>query len=333
MAKKSNSAKKTSKPKSKTRSAKERAASAQQDADEDEIHSEDENEEVEELETPDISREPGLGEDTLAIYLQEISKYDLLTREEEHELAIQAKNGDEDAFNHLIRSNLRYVVSVANRYKGFGLSLEDLINEGNIGLIHAIRRFDPDRGVKLITYAVWWIRQSIMHAIADHTGTVRLPIKQAGLMHKISAAYRKLRQDLDREATTEELAEYLEMKVEDIENVMRVYRTYLSLDAPISKDDETSYIDMLEEQDAVTAEENLFQHSLEEEIEYLLDDLEPREREIIRLRFGFDGEPMTLEDIGQRIGLSRERIRQIEKKVIRRFRARAKNKTLLDYLR
>lgn len=276
---------------------------------------------------------PSLGEDTLAIYLQEISKYDLLTREEEHELAVRSQKGDEKALNKLIRSNLRYVVSVANRYKGFGLSLEDLINEGNIGLIHAIRRFDPDRGVKLITYAVWWIRQSIMHSIADHTGTVRLPIKQAGLMHKIRITYRNLRQEFGREATPEELSERLNIKSEDIENVMRVYRTYLSLDAPISKDDETSYMDMLEEKDAVTAEENLFQHSLEEEIEYLLEDLEPREREIIRLRFGFDGDPMTLEEIGQKIGLSRERIRQIEKKVIRRFRARAKNKTLLDYLR
>ncbi len=276
---------------------------------------------------------PSLGEDTLAIYLQEISKYDLLTREEEHELAVKSQKGDEGALNKLIRSNLRYVVSVANRYKGFGLSLEDLINEGNIGLIHAIRRFDPDRGVKLITYAVWWIRQSIMHSIADHTGTVRLPIKQAGLMHKIRITYRNLRQELGREATPEEISERLNIKSEDIENVMRVYRTYLSLDAPISKDDETSYMDMLEEKDAVTAEENLFQHSLEEEIEYLLEDLEPREREIIRLRFGFDGDPMTLEEIGQKIGLSRERIRQIEKKVIRRFRARAKNKTLLDFLR
>jgi RNA polymerase primary sigma factor len=279
------------------------------------------------------AKEPSLGEDTLAIYLQEISKYDLLTREEEHDLATKAQKGDEEAFNKLIRSNLRYVVSVANRYKGFGISLEDLINEGNIGLIHAIRRFDPERGVKLITYAVWWIRQSIMHSIADHTGTVRLPIKQAGVMHKISTAYRKLRQELGREGTSEELANHLQMKEEEIENVMRVYRTYLSLDSPISKDDETSYIDMLEEKDALTAEDSLFQHSLETEIEFLLEDLEPREREIIRLRFGFDGDPMTLEDIGQKIGLSRERIRQIEKKVIRRFRARAKNKTLLDYLR
>jgi RNA polymerase primary sigma factor len=282
---------------------------------------------------PVKASDPSLGEDTLSIYLHELGKYDILSREDEHEYAVKVKNGSEEAFNHLVRSNLRYVVSVANRYKGFGLSLEDLINEGNIGLIHAIRRFDPDRGVKLITYAVWWIRQSIMHAIAAHTGTVRLPIKQAGLMHKISSTYRTLRQELGREATTEELAERLQIKMGDIENVMRVYRTYLSLDAPISEGDETSYLDMLEEKDAVSAEENLFQHSMEDEIDELLRDLEPREKEIIRMRFGFDGDPMTLEEIGRKIGLSRERIRQIEKKVIRRFRARAKNKTLLDYLR
>ncbi len=282
---------------------------------------------------PVKASDPSLGEDTLSIYLHELGKYDVLSREDEHEYAVKVKNGSEEAFNHLVRSNLRYVVSVANRYKGLGLSLEDLINEGNIGLIHAIRRFDPDRGVKLITYAVWWIRQSIMHAIADQTGTVRLPIKQAGLMHKISSTYRTLRQELGREATTEELAERLQVKMGDIENVMRVYRTYLSLDAPISDGGETSYLDMLEEKDAVSAEENLFQHSMEDDIDELLRDLEPREKEIIRMRFGFDGDPMTLEEIGRKIGLSRERIRQIEKKVFRRFRARAKNKTLLDYLR
>ncbi len=282
---------------------------------------------------PVKASDPSLGEDTLSIYLHELGKYDVLSREDEHEYAVKVKNGSEEAFNHLVRSNLRYVVSVANRYKGLGLSLEDLINEGNIGLIHAIRRFDPDRGVKLITYAVWWIRQGIMHAIADQTGTVRLPIKQAGLMHKISSTYRTLRQELGREATTEELAERLQVKMGDIENVMRVYRTYLSLDAPISDGGETSYLDMLEEKDAVSAEENLFQHSMEDDIDELLRDLEPREKEIIRMRFGFDGDPMTLEEIGRKIGLSRERIRQIEKKVFRRFRARAKNKTLLDYLR
>lgn len=284
----------------------------------------------------EMEREPASqprSEDTLAIYLREIGQYPILTREEEHELAVRAKDGDMEAFNRLVRCNLRYVVSVANRYKGFGLSLEDLINEGNIGLIHAIRRFDPYRGVKLITYAVWWIRQSIMHAIADHTGTVRLPIKQAGLIHKIGQTYQRLRQEMDREPSSEELAEGLNMKMDDVENILRVHRNYLSLDTPIAGSEETSYLDLLEAKDVLTAEDNLVQHSLEEEIEDLLAGLDPREREIIRLRFGFDGDPMTLEEIGQRIGLSRERIRQIEKKIIRRFRARAKNKPLLDYLR
>ena len=282
---------------------------------------------------PPNAQEPSLGEDTLSIYLHELGQYDVLTREAEHEFAVKSQAGDEEAFNHLVRSNLRYVVSVANRYKGFGLSLEDLINEGNIGLIHAIKRFDPERGVKLITYAVWWIRQSIMHSIADHTGTVRLPIQQAGMIHKISSTHRALRQEFGRDATEEELSEKLQLKATDIENVMRVYRRYLSLDAPISESDETSYLDMLEEKNATSAEENVFQHSLEDEIGELLADLEPREKEIIRMRYGFDGDPMTLEEIGNKVGLSRERIRQIEKKVIRRFRARAKNKTLLDYLR
>ncbi len=277
---------------------------------------------------------PHPSEDNLSIYLREIRKNSLLDREMEHELAIKARDeNDEEAFNKLVQSNLRYVVSVANRYKGFGLPLEDLINEGNIGLIHAVRRFDPDRGVKLITYAVWWIRQSIMRILADHAGTVRLPIKQAGLMRKIGIAHQTLRQRLDRDATTDEISSFLNLKTEDVENVMRVYRTYLSLDAPISIDDETNYIELLEEENAISAEENLFQHALEDEIEDLLQGLDPREREIIRMRFGFDGEPMTFEEIGHKIGLSRERIRQIEKKSIHLFRTRARSKTLLDFLR
>jgi RNA polymerase primary sigma factor len=331
MVKKNTSPKKTKRPK--TAKKKKKPASKPPEQVTDPINSGDFEDAVLPKINPVKASDPSLGEDTLSIYLHELGKYDVLSREDEHEYAVKVKNGSEEAFNHLVRSNLRYVVSVANRYKGLGLSLEDLINEGNIGLIHAIRRFDPDRGVKLITYAVWWIRQGIMHAIADQTGTVRLPIKQAGLMHKISSTYRTLRQELGREATTEELAERLQVKMGDIENVMRVYRTYLSLDAPISDGGETSYLDMLEEKDAVSAEENLFQHSMEDDIDELLRDLEPREKEIIRMRFGFDGDPMTLEEIGRKIGLSRERIRQIEKKVFRRFRARAKNKTLLDYLR
>ncbi len=277
---------------------------------------------------------PYPSEDNLSIYLREIRKYSLLDRETEHKLAIKARDeNDEEAFNKLVRSNLRYVVSVANRYKGFGLPLEDLINEGNIGLIHAVRRFDPNRGVKLISYAVWWIRQSIMHILADHAGTVRLPIKQAGLMHKIRSAHQTLRQQFGRDATMGEISSFLKMKIEDVENVMRVCRTYLSLDAPISVNDETNYIELLEEENTISAEENLFQHALEDEIEDLLQGLDSRERAIIRMRFGFDGEPMTLEEIGHEIGLSRERIRQIEKKSIHLFRARARNKTLLDFLR
>ncbi len=270
--------------------------------------------------------------DTLSLYLRDIGAHPVLTRDEEHAMALAAREGDEDAFNKLVRSNLRYVVSVANRYKNFGLSLEDLINEGNIGLINAIKRFDPQRGVKLITYAVWWIRQSIMHALADQRSTVRLPVKQAGLLHKISITYEKLRQEFGREPETSELSERLDMKVADIEKLIRMNRNYLSLDAAVSPDDDTSYLDLLEEQSAVSVEENVVQHSLEEEVEDLLAELDPRERDIIRMRYGFDGEAMTLEEIGSKLGLSRERIRQIEKKVISRFRAEASHQMLHDFL-
>ena len=270
--------------------------------------------------------------DTLSLYMRNIGAHPILTREEEHALALSARAGDEKAFNKLVRSNLRYVVSVANRYKNLGLSLEDLINEGNIGLINAIKRFEPERGVKLITYAVWWIRQSIMHILADQRNTVRLPVKQAGLLHKISITYEKLRQEFKREPTTSELSERLEMKVADIEKLVRANRSYLSLDAAVSPDDDTSYLDLLEEQSAVSAEDNAVQHSLEEEVEDLLAELDPRERDIIRMRYGFDGEAMTLEEIGHKLSLSRERIRQIEKKVINRFRSHASNQTLHDFL-
>lgn len=270
--------------------------------------------------------------DTLSLYLRNIGSHPILTRDEEHALALASSEGDEKAFNKLVRSNLRYVVNVANRYKGFGLSLEDLINEGNIGLINAIKRFDPERGVKLITYAVWWIRQSIMHALANQRSTVRLPVKQAGLLHKISIMYEKLRQEFRREPTTFELSERLNIKVADIEKLIRVNRKYLSLDATVSPDDDTSYLDLLEEQSAASVEENVVQHSLEEEVEDLLAELDPRERDIIRMRYGFDGEAMTLEEIGNKLGLSRERIRQIEKKVINRFRAEGSHQTLHDFL-
>jgi RNA polymerase primary sigma factor len=234
--------------------------------------------------------------------------------------------------DRLIRSNLKYVVSVANKYKGCGLSLLDLVNEGNIGLIQAARRFDPDKGVKFITYAVWWIRQAIMHALAEQAGTVRLPIKQAGKLYRIGEKYQELKQARGREPTTEELASELDQSAEEIDSIMRVYRSYLSLDAPITEGDETSYIDLLESKDMPSVEDHLVRSSLAKEIDHLLKELPVREEQILRMRFGFEGEPMTLEQIGKRIGLSRERIRQIEKKAKRRLRARARVKALRDYL-
>lgn len=288
---------------------------------------------------PDVPGDPEGAEpadstaaDILSMYMRDIGAHPVLTRAEERALALRARKGDEDAFGQLVRSNLRYVVSVAKRYRHFGLSLEDLINEGNIGLIHAIRRFDPDKGVKLITYAIWWIRQSIMHAMADQKNTVRLPVKQAGLLHKISITHERLRQELRREPTMSELADQLDVKAADICKLMRANQHCLSLDAAVSPDDDTSYLDLLEEQNAVSVEESAARHSLEEEVEDLLQELDPREREIIRMRYGFDGEAMTLEEIGRKLGLSRERVRQIEKKVIQRFRAQGSRQTLHDFL-
>ena len=280
----------------------------------------------------DKGKSPSSTADTLSLYMKNIGTHPILKRDEEQALAIAAREGDKEAFNTLVRSNLRYVVSVANRYKGFGLSLEDLINEGNIGLINAIKRFKPERGVKLITYAVWWIRQSIMHALADQSSTVRLPVKQAGLLHKISIMHENLRQEFKREPTTSELSERLNIKMADIEKLIRANRNYFSLDATVSPDDDTRYLDLLEEPNAVSVEENVVQHSLAEEVEDLLAELDPKEREIIRMRYGFDGEAMTLEEIGSKLGLSRERIRQIEKKVINRFRSEGSHEMLHDFL-
>ncbi|MFQ5912028.1 MAG: RNA polymerase sigma factor RpoD/SigA [Nitrospinota bacterium] len=270
--------------------------------------------------------------DSLSSYLKEIRNIPVLSREEERALAQEMIKGKKEARDRLIRSNLKYVVSVANKYKGCGLSLLDLINEGNIGLIQAAKRFDPDKGVKFITYAVWWIRQSIMHALAEQSGTVRLPIKQAGKLYKIGEKFQQLKQAHGREPTTAELAKELDQTEEEIDSILRVYRSSLSLDAPISDGDDTRYLDLLESKDMPSVEEDLARSSLAREVNALLKELSPREQAILRMRFGFDGEPMTLEEIGKKIGLSRERIRQIETKAKRRLRARARMKTLHDYL-
>ncbi|HUU49744.1 MAG TPA: RNA polymerase sigma factor RpoD/SigA [Nitrospinota bacterium] len=270
--------------------------------------------------------------DSLNAYLKKIRNIPLLTREEEKVLGQKIQKGDEQSLNELIRRNLKYVVSVANKYKGCGMSLLDLINEGNIGLIQAAKRFDPSRGFKFITYAVWWIRQAIMHALAEQSGTVRLPIKQAGILYKIGEKYQEIFQNEGKEATPEELAKELNIPQKQIELILRVYRTYLSLNAPIRDDEDTSYIELMESSNTSSIEDSLIKSSLSREIEELLKELPEREEKILRLRFGFEGKPYTLEQIGKMMNLSRERIRQIEKRAKSRLLARKKTRALKDYL-
>lgn len=270
--------------------------------------------------------------DSLHAYLKKIEKIPLLTREEEVDLATQAQSGDQEALDRLIRSNLRYVVSVARKYIGCGLSLADLINEGNIGLIQAAKRFDPTRGVKFITYAVWWIRQAIMHALAEQGGTVRLPLKQMGTLHKIAESYRQYIHRTGVEPSSTELGKELDLPPEEVETILRVYRSYLSLDAPISNDGDVSHLDLLQSNSLPSVEETYIKSTLTEEINELLGQIPGREQQILRLRFGFDDEPKTLEEIGKMLGLSRERVRQIEKRAKDLLRAKAKTKALKDYL-
>ena len=267
--------------------------------------------------------------DPLWAYLKDISSIKPLSGKEEK---ILAAKGDQKSLNELVKRNLKYVVSVANRYKGCGLSLSDLINEGNIGLIEAAKRFDPQKGVKFITYAVWWIRQSILHALAEQAGSVRLPIKQAGLLYKISAKYRELFLSLKREPTSEDVAKVLNISLEDVESVMRVYRFHLSLDTPLKENEDTSYLDMLASSTEHPVDEDILLLSLKKEIEGLLSELSPREKRILKMRFGFSKEPMTLEEIGKKIGLSRERVRQIEKRAKSKLFSKAKTNDVKDYL-
>ena len=274
----------------------------------------------------------GITDDSLGAYLKKISNIPLLSREEEVAIARRIQQGDTEAEHDLVRHNLRYVVSVANRYKGSGLPLLDVINEGNIGLIQAARRFDPERGVKFITYAVWWIRQAIMHALADQSSTVRLPVKQAGILYKIAESSSKLQKKLSREPTNDEQAEALGLPIEELEALLRVYRTHLSLDAPVGEYEDTSYLDLLEETGMPSVEEQVLHSALASEVNALLETLPPRERKVLRMRFGMDGKPQTLEEVGKQMNLSRERIRQIEKKAKGRLKARARLKAVRDYL-
>ncbi|MBK5202390.1 MAG: sigma-70 family RNA polymerase sigma factor [Prolixibacteraceae bacterium] len=265
-------------------------------------------------------------------YLQEIGKEELITVEEEVELAQRIKRGDQTALEKLTRANLRFVVSVAKQYQNQGLSLPDLINEGNLGLIKAAGKFDETRGFKFISYAVWWIRQSILQALAEQSRIVRLPLNQVGSLNKINKAYSKFEQEHERKPSPEELAESLELPAEKVSDTLRVSGRHISVDAPFVEGEDNNLLDVLVNNDSPNADRNLIKESLAREIERALSTLTERENDIIRMFFGIGCQEMTLEEIGERFGLTRERVRQIKEKAIRRLRHTSRSKLLKSYL-
>ena len=268
-------------------------------------------------------------------YLQEIGRVDLITAEEEVELARRIKKGDQVALEKLTKANLRFVVSVSKQYQNQGLSLPDLINEGNLGLIKAAQRFDETRGFKFISYAVWWIRQSILQALAEQSRIVRLPLNKIGSINKINKAFARLEQEFERPPTAAELAETLDMTLDEVKQSMKNAGRHVSMDAPLKDGDESSsnMYDVMRTGDTPSPDTELMTESLRKEIERSLRTLTPREGDVIRLYFGLNGEhPMTLEEIGERFDLTRERVRQIKEKAIRRLKHTSRSKILKSYL-
>ena len=265
-------------------------------------------------------------------YLQEIGREDLITVEEEVELAQAIKRGDRRALEKLTRANLRFVVSVAKQYQNQGLSLPDLINEGNLGLIKAAEKFDETRGFKFISYAVWWIRQSILQALAEQSRIVRLPLNQVGSLNKINKAFSRFEQEHERRPSPEELAETLDLPAEKVADTLRVSGRHISVDAPFVEGEDNSLLDVLVNDDSPVADKTLINESLSTEVERALATLTERERDIIRLFFGINCQEMTLEEIGEKFGLTRERVRQIKEKAIRRLRHSSRSKLLKTYL-
>ncbi len=268
-------------------------------------------------------------------YLLEIGRVDLITAQEEVELARKIKNGDKAALEKLTKANLRFVVSVAKQYQNQGLTLPDLINEGNVGLIKAASRFDETRGFKFISYAVWWIRQSILQALAEQARIVRLPLNKIGTINKINRAYSELEQRLERPPSAEEMAEFLDCSVEDVRNSIGNTGRHVSMDAPLvaGDDSSSSMYDVLPNDALPGPEKNLVIESLRKDIERSLSTLTMREGEVVRLYFGLNGKnPLTLEEIGDRFELTRERVRQIKEKAIRRLKHTARSRTLQTYL-
>lgn len=272
-------------------------------------------------------------DNTLDKYLQEIGRKDLLSVDEEVELAQRIHDGDDQALERLVESNLRFVVSVAKQYQNQGLSLSDLINEGNLGLIKAAQKFDETKGFKFISYAVWWIRQSILQALAEQSRIVRLPLNQVGALNKINKTYAKLEQANERRPSAEELADQLDITPDKVMDTMRVSGRHVSMDAPFSEGEDNSLLDVMANTDTPTTDNSLMHESLAEEIRRVLSTMKERDREILEMFFGLNGQPqLTLDEISTRLGLTRERVRQIKDQAIKNLKNSSQSKVLKAYL-
>jgi RNA polymerase primary sigma factor len=275
----------------------------------------------------------GSEEGSLDQYLRDISAYPLITREEEAELARRIRVGDQSALDKLVRSNLRFVVSVAKKYQNQGVNLSDLINEGNLGLIRAAHKFDETKGIKFISYAVWWIRQAILQALAEQSRIVRVPLNRAGTLHRIGKRANTLLQELGREATHAEIAEGMELTEEEVAKTMAISQGHLSLDAPLTPGEDNRLLDYLADDVSLAPDEQTYEKALTEAIEESLSSLKEREAKILRLYFGLDAEePMTLEQIGALLGITRERVRQIKEKALSRLRHVSRARALESFL-
>jgi len=269
---------------------------------------------------------------TLGLYLKEISKNKTLTHDDEAKLAVEIKQGNQKALENLIKANLRFVVSVARNYQNQGLPLSDLINEGNYGLIRAAKRFDETKNFKFISYAVWWIRQSILQALAEQSRIIKLPLNRVGTIHKIGKMQSKLEQKYRRLPNIDEIAQELELNEKDVQETLKIGNSHMSLDAPLQRGEDSKLMDVLRDEGQVSPDDGLFEISLQEEVNKTLDTLSEREKEIVRLYFGIGEDTAhTLEEIGNRFNLTRERARQIKEKAIRRLKHSSRCKRLLSF--
>lgn len=283
--------------------------------------------------TPPSRKKVSYDDGSLDQYLRDISAYPLISREEEAELARLIRRGDQEALDSLVRSNLRFVVSVAKKYQNQGVSLSDLINEGNLGLIRAARKFDETKGIKFISYAVWWIRQAILQALAEQSRIVRVPLNRAGALHRIGKRATALLQELGREATNAEIADGMDISEEEVARTMAIPQVHLSLDAPISPGEDNRLLDFLPDTLHPTPEDQTFDNARSEAILESLASLKERESRILTLYFGIDGtDPLTLEEIGAQLGITRERVRQIKEKALSRLRHVSRARSLETFL-